>query len=186
MGRVIIKVRPPQNETMSSPSLDTHFHSFPLHCRFTEVRTNGNSTWRTGSWIWMGETMCSLKPLEMQNGEGKKRHVNRSGNALTHHCTRYFNILPHPGTRFVSGNFFWVFENSYQSPKDREASQKAECPQTLNKPCGMRIRQGGRRACEWNVLHPFVVCCLFQASSLSLLSPPTRENTHKYESRSFT
>lgn len=30
--------------------------------------------------------------------------------------TRYFNILPYPVTGFVSGNFFWVCENS-EKPK---------------------------------------------------------------------
>lgn len=60
--------------------------SFPLLPRFTEVRTNGNSTWRTGSWTWTGETMSSPKPLGMPNGEVEKkknRQSDRSRNSVT-------------------------------------------------------------------------------------------------------
>lgn len=65
--------------------------------RFTEVRTNGNSTWRTASWTWTGETTSSPKPSGTPSGEGdaglrhrkkkkkkkKERQTRRSGNSLT-------------------------------------------------------------------------------------------------------
>lgn len=151
------------------PALDAHVDSFCLSRRFTEVRTNGNSTWRTGSWIWMGETMCSLKPLGMQNGEEGKKKTQQQEQELcnSYQFTRYFNILPHPGTGFVSGNI-WVFENS-NKPKGAWGIVKGCVSSNSLQILRNENPNGGRETCERNVLHPFVVCRLFQASCLSPL-----------------
>lgn len=60
----------------------------------------------------MGETMCSLKPLGMQNGEEDQKHETATGVGTfnSYQFSRYFSILPHPGTGFVAGNI-GVFEN---------------------------------------------------------------------------
>lgn len=87
--------------------------------RFTEVRTNGNSTWRTGSWIWTGETMSSPKPSGMLSGEvdkkkKKKKQTKQQERELCNSfypVNRHFNILPYPVTGLISGNFFWDYEN---------------------------------------------------------------------------
>lgn len=41
---------------------------------------------------------------------------------------RHFNILPYPVTGFISGNFFWVFENS-DKPKGLWGTVKPGCHQ---------------------------------------------------------
>lgn len=98
-----------------------------LRSRFTEVRTNGNSTWRTASWIWTGETMSSPKPSGTPNGEEekaktkkKKKQTKTQEQELANSfypVRRHFNILPYPVTGFVSGNFCRVFENSRQTQR---------------------------------------------------------------------
>lgn len=91
------------------------FLVFFLHSRFTEVRTNGNSTWRTGSWIWTGETMSSPKPLGTPSGEVEQKQTKQQEQELSNSfypVNRHVNILPYPVTGLISGNFSRVSKNS--------------------------------------------------------------------------
>lgn len=118
-------------------STPTTLISFSLLIRFTEVRTNGNSTWRMGSWIWTGETMSSPKPLGMPNGEEEKkrrkkkhRQSNRSRNSVTPSiqltdCSISFHILWLDSFQETSSESLTTLTN----PKDCEVPYKPGCRQ---------------------------------------------------------
>lgn len=165
-----LKTVPPWNETMSVCSWRPHSFVSSLW-QIHRSKNKWKFHLKDGIMNLNGRDYVFSKAIgDAEWWRRRKKKTDRSRNSNSYQFTRYFNILPHPGTGFVSGNI-WVFENSHK-PKGPWGIVKGCVSSNTLQTLRNENPTGGRKACERNVLHPFV-CRLFQASYLS----PLREFT---------